>query len=720
MIVARCHRSWSGRACPPRIPRHTAVVVAIALATACCSRSALFAAVADTDAQEHAAIVAAVDRVAPAVVRIETVGGLERVGHLLLGNGPTTGLVVDPSGYVVSSAFNFVHKPSSIIVRLPDGVRKPARLVATDHSRMIVLLKIDADKPLPSVSPLANGRGSAGVSPLPNGRWATNTSPLPLGEGPGVRAIETAPLKDMCVGQWAIAVGRTFDGDRPNIAVGILSALNRVWGKAIQTDAAVSPNNYGGPLVDVRGRVLGVLAPLSPQAEDEMVGVEWYDSGIGFAIPMEHIQSVLPRLMKGEDLYPGRAGFSIKGPNPYTGAPILAVCRAGAPAATAGLKPGDRIVEIDGRKVSRAAEVKEEIYRRYAGQKMRVTVMRGQQRVECQFELTAKLPPFQHGFLGILPMRAADGNGVRVRWVYPKSPAAAAGIKAGDAIVSLQNEPVATGSELRLKLGAMEPATEVELEVAGPSGDPSDSGKGRLTRKLKVVLARIPEELPPDELPPARNQAEQPKADRPAVGAIRLNASEFSNETWAYVPERYEAEVPHGVVVWLHGAGGFDWPELLQRWKPLCDRHDLILVAPKSNDANRWMPEDAALIDRLLGNVAAKYRIDPARVVLHGYESGGTLALTTGLRHREAISAVAAVEAAPGIEPAENDPLGRLAIYLAVASKSRVAQSTDLTVTALRKKKIPVTVKDLGEAPRYLNAEELAELTRWIDTLDRI
>ena len=121
---------------------------------------------------------------------------------------------------------------------------KPARLVATDHNRMISLLKIDAAKPLP--------------------------------------VAEVAPLAEMRVGQWTIAVGRTFEGQQPNLAVGMLSATNRVWGKAIQTDAAVSPNNYGGPMVDLQGRVMGVLVPLSSNDVSEVAGVEWYDSGIGF------------------------------------------------------------------------------------------------------------------------------------------------------------------------------------------------------------------------------------------------------------------------------------------------------------------------------------------------------------------------------------------------------------------------------------------------------
>ena len=82
--------------------------------------------------------------------------------------------------------------------------------------------------------------------------------------------------------------------------------MGRVWGKALQTDAPVSPNNYGGPLVDIRGRVMGLLVPLSPQSAEEIAGVEWYDSGIGFAMPLEAIQKVLPKLRKGEDLYYGR------------------------------------------------------------------------------------------------------------------------------------------------------------------------------------------------------------------------------------------------------------------------------------------------------------------------------------------------------------------------------------------------------------------------------
>ena len=303
---------------------------------------------------------------------------------------------------------------------------------------------------------------------------------------------EIVPQAEMRVGQWAIAVERAFDASRPSMAVGILSALDRIWGKAIQTDAAVSPNNYGGPLIDIRGRVLGVLVPLSPEAADEMAGVEWYDSGIGFAIPAEHIQHVLPRLKKGENLRPGIAGVSLKGPNLNTGEPIIVACRANAPAATAGIKAGDRVVEIEGRKIQRAAEIREEIARRYAGQKMHVVVLRNKERRAYDIELAASLAPYQHGFLGILPLRDAEAKGVAVRYVYPASPADKAGIVAGDVLLAVGGKPIADRMELRDQIGAHEPREEIELEFR----------HGDAAHKVKLVLAVLPEDLPPGELPP--------------------------------------------------------------------------------------------------------------------------------------------------------------------------------------------------------------------------
>src|SRR5580704_3638214 len=223
-------------------------------------------------AEEHAFRRAALS-VGKSVVRIQTVGGADRVGGMLTGTAATTGVVVSDDGYIVSSAFNFVSKPSTILIHVEGEKPFAARLVATDHLRMLALLKIDAS----GLTPLRVDRG-----------------------------------KKIEVGQWAIAVGRTYDSPEPSVSIGIVSALNRVWGKAIQTDAKVSPVNYGGPLIDVAGDGLGVIVPLSPSAKEETAGVEWYDSGIGFAIPMDDVLASAERLKKGKDLFPGILGVTMK------------------------------------------------------------------------------------------------------------------------------------------------------------------------------------------------------------------------------------------------------------------------------------------------------------------------------------------------------------------------------------------------------------------------
>ena len=494
------------------------------------------------------------------------------------------------------------------------------------------------------------------------------------------------------------------------MAVGILSAVERIWGKALQTDAAVSPNNYGGPLVDIRGRVMGILVPLSPDAAGGVAGMEWYDSGIGFAIPMEHIRQVLPRLEKGEDLHPGVAGVILKGPNLYTGPAVIVACHPKCPATAAGIKAGDRIVEIDGRPISRAAEVKVAIGRRYAGDKMRLTVLRGKQRLEREITLAEKLEPFQQGFLGILPMRTAEEKGVTVRYVYPKGPAAAAGIAAGDTLLSLDGKPIRGRIEMIEKIGSLEPGAAVEIELR----------RDESVRKLKIVLAPLPEALPPTDLPPATGVHKKAEAATTHVGALSMKTPEYPNAIWGYVPDAPASGPPRGVVVWLHGRGGFDWKQLLAQWKPLCDRYGLILVAPKSSNPAGWMPTDVALVDRLLADVSSKYRVDPTRVVVHGHESGGSIGFLAAFNNRELIRAVAAVEAAPLTPPPENDPAHRLAVYVASAAKSPFAKLIELAVATMSQEKIPVVVKSLGATPRYLNAAELAELVRWIDTLDRI
>ena len=331
------------------------IAVVLFADSAVCFASSTDGKAADCEQMEQA-VRAAVDRIDASVVRLETVGGLERGEGIVFGAGPTTGLIVDAEGHIVSSEFNFLSRPDSILVRFADGRRRAARLVATDHSRKLVLLKADFAE----------------------------------GEMAELAVPETIRRRHVRVGQTAIAVGRTFPGNRPNICVGIVSAVNRVWGTAIQTDAATSPNNYGGPLADSRGRVMGVLVPLDPDNDSQIAGLKWYDSGIGFAVPADDVWRSVEKMKKGRDLYGGFLGVAFKGANPSISEPIIGACAPQSPAEKAGFKPGDRIVRIDGREIHRAADALEAVRRHYAGDTVAMTVERGGREFRAEVELSKK------------------------------------------------------------------------------------------------------------------------------------------------------------------------------------------------------------------------------------------------------------------------------------------------------------------------------------------
>jgi serine protease Do len=626
---------------------------------------------------EERAMKAALERVAPSVVRIETVGGLERLGELLVGTGPTTGLVVSPDGYIISSAFNFAQKPDSILVTLAGGTRKPARLVATDHSRMLVLLKVEPDEEL--------------------------------------AVPEVAPQGEIRVGQWALAVGRTFEADRPNLSIGIVSALARIWGKAIQTDAKISPNNYGGPLVDISGRVLGVLVPMAPQGTAEVAGVEWYDSGIGFAIPLESVLRVLERLKQGNDLHPGLLGITLKGSDLFGEPAVIAAARATAGAYKAGFRAGDKIVEVAGQPVARQAQLKHQLGPLYAGDTVRIVALRGDQRVDREVELVDKIEPYAAPFLGILPMRSLGGDdkpGLVVRYVYPDSPAAAAGLMPGDRLHSIDGQIVERPGAVREKLQALAPGESMAIEVR----------RENETLPLKLQLAALPETLP-GELPPAY----PPEADAPPeagakLGTAALKVPEFENDCLLYVPEDYSPRVPHGVVVWLHAPGGANDEELVALWKPLCEQHDFILLAPKASDRAKWSPTEARFIRRILDEAIKTYTVDPARVVVHGHQAGGAMAYLVAMLNTDVVRGVAAVEAPlPRVSQLpETDPVRPLAFYTTLATKTEQTAAVESGIERLRALKHPVVVKEIGEQGRYLTAEELEELVRWFDSLDRM
>ena len=108
----------------------------------------------------------------------------------------------------------------------------------------------------------------------------------------------------------------------------------------------------------------------------------------------------------------------------------------------------------------------------------------------------------------------------------------------------------------------------------------SENRFGRVARSASA--RRIARRLTANRNPPTEK--------KPPTGTVKLKIAEFPNEAFAYVPESYDPAISYGVLVWLHGPGGYKWEEVLAQWKPICDRYDLILIAPKSANPAMWMP----------------------------------------------------------------------------------------------------------------------------------
>lgn len=618
---------------------------------------------------EELAFKEAVALVAPSVVRIETVGGLDQITPGLTAGGTTTGLIVTADGYVVSSAFHFASRPTSILITLPDTRRFAARLVATDRQRMMTLLKIDAT---------------------------------------GLPVPRVAPREEFKVGQWTLALGRTFDTEAPSVSLGIVSAVNRIWGKAVQTDAKVSPVNYGGPLVDVQGRVMGILAPLSPQSNGETAGVEWYDSGIGFAVPLEDTLAVLDRLQAGQDLLPGLFGVTFQGRDSAGSAPVLDRVRFASPAEKAGLKKGDRIVAVDGRPVKFVAELRSILGRKYAGDSVALKAERGDQKLDVNLTLVDKIPPFEPAYLGILPQRR--GEGAVVRFALPDSPAAQAGLQSKDVITVWNDEPVISAAQLAERVSRQRPGDTVSITRQ----------RDGQTEKVLVKLASFPETVP-SQVAADVPSTEPPAADAPKTGRITETLEGHDRKYWAYVPESYRPDRPASVVVFLHPGTDSMEAAVLRAWKPECERRGIIMLAPLCDKPAGWLPNDLEFVQDVIAKVRETYAIADSRICVHAVGPAAPFATLVAFRNRALVRGVALNGAVIRGQLPENDPDERLQFHLSASLSDKQVNAIKATADMIRKGRYPLVYTayaQVGEG--YPPDAVIEELARWVDSLDRI
>jgi len=625
------------------------------------------------DELEQQAFQAAADYAQDCVVQVETFGGREIVNQQLIASGPSTGTVLTSDGWIVTSIFQFRGQPASITVVLPDEQRKAAKLVARDHSRELALLKIDTDKPL--------------------------------------KAASVSSKSEWQVGQWVIAMGKTFDFKVASRSLGILSAQGRIFNKAIQTDAKISPQNYGGPLIDLRGNVMGILAPINPGIATEGEVEQWYDSGVGFAIPLADILERLPRLQRGEDIYQGRAGFRTQSSDEFAPEIVLSGVTPGSPAAKAGMKAGDRIVGAGKsresvRPVAMHSELKHIMGTVDAEQSMVFEIEREGTKSQFEFALVKELPIYREPYLGTIIDPTSPSSEPRVVAVVPNSPAAKAGIEVGETIVSLEELPFDEKNPLGSRLAFLDYREPVRFQLR----------KGtEAVRTVSVALETQPDkdfEWTSLKVDSPQNPAEV----QGARGTIQLPLGDVKNKAFAIVPSSYVNEIPHGLLIVFAEAGVQDQKIWTDAWEVFARENRWIVVVAQSSDEKAWSFEEVEIATRLRSYMSTTYKIDRRRICVGGISSGMLPAYISATQGTEVYRGVwlCNLKISPRVRVPPAEPLKALHFFLNGTDPSlnpfaELAQKSGHTV-ALHAEEM--------SAVKMIDSQVLGKLQRWMRLLE--
>src|SRR5688572_1435451 len=321
----------------------------------------------------------------------------------------------------------------------------------------------------------------------------TDSALLQLVEKPN-RPLPEAKFGDssqMEPGDWDMAIGNPFSLAH-TVSVGVISATSRPFPVAeqrsanvLQTDAAINPGNSGGPLLNLRGEVIGVNTAIYSSGGG-MMGGGAGNIGIGFAIPINTIRDVLPGLRSGK-ITRGRIGVSVRPVSPDEVDALGLKDRRGAtvaqvppgPAATAGIKPGDVIIEFNGKPVTRSEDLPQIVAATAPGTTVPVKVIRQGKEMtfnvrveelsldsEATRQADAGVPGGDTGagfgitLNNVTPEMSrqfelpANTRGAIVSDIDPESPAARV-LQPGDVILEVAGKPVANANEASTALRAV-------------------------------------------------------------------------------------------------------------------------------------------------------------------------------------------------------------------------------------------------------------------------
>ena len=371
--------------------------------------------------------------------------------------GMGTGFLFDPSGLILTNQ-HVIDGAERVMVRLADGRNLRAAIVGADPETDIAVLKVDAGAPLPAA---------------------------PLGDSDRLR-----------VGEWVCAIGNPLAYEH-SVTVGVVSFIGRKLFDAsleryIQTDAAINLGNSGGPLINDRGEVVGINAAVSARG-----------ANIGFAVPINQAREILPALMASGRVSRGYLGVTVRPVDDDLRRSLaLASARgvlvqnvvSGSPAARAGLRAYDVIVDVDGERATTNDALHGAMAARRPGTQVTVHLLRDGRPAS----LTAKLaerpilgrkeepvrtaPPalaMRGPNLGLLVreldrefrMRYRvpdDKPGVVVSRVEPLSPGSDAQIDRGHVILEINRRPIRSVDDFRREVADTSPGDVLAFYLFNP------------------------------------------------------------------------------------------------------------------------------------------------------------------------------------------------------------------------------------------------------------
>jgi len=365
-----------------------------------------------------------------------------------------SGFLVHPAGYIVTNA-HVVSRATKIAVTLADNSKLPARVISADPEHDLAVLKIDPPK---------------GKS-LPH---------LPLGRS-----------DDLMVGETVIAVGNPM-GLSHTVTTGIVSALNRElqfargvkYSGLIQTDAPINPGSSGGPLLNVRGELVGINTAIRADAQN-----------IGFAIPVDRLMAIFPRLVNFERINRAVFGATVQQRHSPAGEKLIVTAvRAGSPA-YGKLKVGDCLQALNGKALAQVPDFTCEMLALGAPAKAFLECGRGGKTIQVTVEIKAKPKPdgnllarglFGLTFREVTPRTARElrlplEHGLMVVGIDVGSPAERVGLRLKDVVfqvgtayvVDLESlgmilEETTAGQNVRIGVARTNVATWVRIQAQAP------------------------------------------------------------------------------------------------------------------------------------------------------------------------------------------------------------------------------------------------------------